>query len=51
MSRRKSIATVQSVTTRSFRVRSGSWSRWYDRVANQPGKPRSRIPKTSATPL
>ena len=28
MSRRKRSETVQSATTRSFRVRSGSWYRW-----------------------
>src|SRR5439155_12534734 len=50
MSRRKKRDVVQSVTTRSFRERSGSWYRWYVRVTNQPGKPRSRTPMTSAIP-
>src|SRR5207237_1390884 len=51
MSRRKKSEVVQSVTTRSFRERSGSWYRWYERVTNQPRKPRSRMPSTSAIPL
>ncbi len=51
MSRRKNSATVQSTTTRSFRVSSGSWYRWYVRVTNQPGKPQRCRPGTSAIPL
>src|SRR5206468_9617089 len=51
MSRRKKRAVVQSATTRSFRVSSGSWYRWYDRVTNQPAKPRKRRSTTSAIPL
>src|SRR5207237_1250693 len=37
MSRRKNRAVVQSVTTRSFRRSSGSWSRWALRDTHQPG--------------
>src|ERR671937_3161022 len=51
MSRWKKSDVVQSVTTRSFRDRSGSWYRWYVRGTNQPRKPRRRIPSTSAIPL
>jgi bifunctional non-homologous end joining protein LigD len=51
MSRRKSNEVVQSTTTRSFREKSGSWYRWYERVTNHPGKPRTRTPSTSAIPL
>ena len=51
MSRRKKSDTVQSTTTRTFRWRSGSWYRWYERVTHQPRNPCRFRPSTSAMPL
>src|SRR5262249_19578590 len=52
MSGLKNSATVQLVTMRSFRERSGTWYRWYVLVTHQAGKPRSRTwPGSSAMPL
>ena len=50
MSRRKKSEIVRRRPRAELPGDRGSWSRWYVRVTNQPGKPGGRRPSTSAIP-
>jgi mRNA-degrading endonuclease HigB of HigAB toxin-antitoxin module len=49
-SRRKNSASVQSITTRAFRLKVGTRDMWYVRCRNQAGQPFTLMPNNWATP-